>query len=148
MSGFFGSYNLVLDAKGRINMPARYREMDENSGNGGHMFVIARGSDKCVAIYRLEEWERRHIELDNSDKTGKEKRQLKRSWNFYASHQKVDKQGRLNLPANLIEYAGLEKDIVLIGSGKHMELWNPKYLDEEMDSAEKENPQILDSFDS
>jgi MraZ protein len=56
--------------------------------------------------------------------------------NFHASHQKVDKQGRINIPAELIDYAKLKKEVAVLGTGKKIEIWNPEELDKFLSQAE------------
>lgn len=136
MEDFFGRFVNTLDAKGRINMPARYRETAEKSGNGDQTFILTRGSERCIVMFPLGEWRRKIRELERLVPDGAQRRIINRRMNYYASHQKVDKQGRINIPADLIEYAGLDREVVVLGTGKRIEIWNPDELQKYLEAGE------------
>ncbi|GAB4376894.1 MAG: division/cell wall cluster transcriptional repressor MraZ [Calditrichia bacterium] len=147
MAEYYGTFRNILDSKGRVNMPARFRDMDEIAGNDEHIFILTRGSEPYIAVFPLDEWRRINQELDKDMGTGGEKRNLKRYINYFSSQQKVDKQGRLNLPQELIKYAQLEKEVVLIGTGNKIEIWNPKLIDTEITNSEFEYRQHAKRLD-
>ncbi len=129
MEEYFGRYTNVLDAKGRINLPARFREITQKYEDGEKVFILTRGTERYIAIFPINEWRRKVNELEEKVTDAVERRILNRRINYHASHQKVDKQGRINIPGELIQYAGLVKDVVVIGTGKKIEIWNPTELD-------------------
>jgi MraZ protein len=146
MGEYYGRYDNVLDSKGRINMPARFRDMAEASGDG-ETFILTRGSERCVVMFPVNEWRRKIREIERQVTDGKERRKLLRHLNFYVSHQKVDKQGRINIPADLIEYAGLKKDVVVLGTGRKIEVWNPEFLEQDVEGLSESYPELTDVLD-
>jgi MraZ protein len=135
MSGFYGRHQLTLDSKGRISLPARFRDLTEKSDNGDQIFIITRGtSEKYIALFTIAEWTRVVDDTKSKVDNASQRRILDRQINFNTSTQKVDKQGRINIPDHLIEYAGLEKNVAVIGTGKKIEIWNPDQLDKNIES--------------
>ncbi len=127
-------------------MPARFRDTAESSGDG-EMFILTRGSERCVVMFPLKEWQRKVREIERQVTDGKERRKLLRHLNYYVSHQKVDKQGRINIPADLIEYAGLKKDVVVLGTGRKIEIWNPEILKQDVEGISESYPELTDVLD-
>ena len=147
MEEYFGRYTNVLDAKGRINLPARFREITRQYEDGEKIFILTRGTERYIAMFPINEWRRKVSELEVNVTDGAQRRILNRRINYYASHQKVDKQGRINLPAELIQYAGLVKDVVVIGTGKKIEIWNPAELDKFIKKDETQYQQLSGFLD-
>jgi MraZ protein len=147
MEEYFGRYRNVLDAKGRVNMPARFREMTDALAEGNQIFILTRGTEKYVAMFPIGEWRRKIVELEQTVEDGEQRRILNRRINFHASHQKVDKQGRINIPAELIQYANLEKDVVVLGTGKKIEIWNPEELNRYLQKAETKYQELSNFLD-
>jgi len=147
MEEYYGRYTNVLDAKGRINMPARFREMAEKEGDGEQRFILTRGTEPYIAMFTVTEWRRKVNELEEKVSDGEQRRILNRRIHYHASNQKIDKQGRINIPAELIAYAGLEKEVVVMGTGKKIEIWNPSNLDKNLAKDEtkyQEHSNVLD----
>jgi len=118
---FRGINNIALDAKGRMAIPARYRDrLMEISG--GRM-VVTVDREKCLLAYPLPEWEIIENQLVNLPSLNKQARLLQRLLIGHATETELDSQGRILLPAMLREYAGMDKKIVLIGQGKKFEIW-------------------------
>ncbi|MCK5454461.1 MAG: cell division/cell wall cluster transcriptional repressor MraZ, partial [Calditrichia bacterium] len=115
MQEYFGRYTNILDAKGRINLPARFRDITLKDESGEMIFIMTRGTEENIAVFPINEWRRKINELETTVTDGKQRRILIRRINYYASYQKVDKQGRINIPAELIEYAHLDKEVVVLG---------------------------------
>lgn len=115
---FMGEYEHTLDDKGRLIMPARFRE------ELGLRFVVTRGLDRCLFVYPLSGWTRLVEEKLQALPLGKtEARAFVRTLMSGATECELDKQGRIMLPANLRAYAGLEKDAVVIGVSSRVEIW-------------------------
>lgn len=111
-----GEYRHSVDAKGRIAMPSKLRD------DLGERFTVTKGLDGCLAIYPEVEWqglEERIRALPMS-----KSRDLQRFFFSAAFDAEMDAQGRILLPANLREYAGLSKETVIIGASNHAEIWD------------------------
>ena len=124
---FIGEYSYSLDSKGRINMPARFRQV--LSKNNKNTFVTTRGMDSCIWVYPLSQWLEIETSLRSLSSLSKIHRTFVRNTARYATPSTYDKQGRITLSPSLIDYAGLEKEVLIIGMVNKMEVWNPKYLE-------------------
>ena len=125
---FIGEYAYSLDSKGRVNVPAKFRQsLSEDNEN---TFVITRGMDPCIWVYPLSHWKEIESNLRNLSSISKIHRTFVRNTARYASPSTYDKQGRITLTPSLIEYADLDRDALIIGMINKMEIWNPDRLDE------------------
>lgn len=115
---FMGEYNHNVDTKGRLIIPAKFRE------SLGERFVVTRGLDGCLFVYDNSEWETFEKKLQTMLMGRKDSRNYARFFLAKASEVEVDKQGRILIPQKLREYAGLEKDVVMVGVGNRVEIWN------------------------
>ncbi len=112
-----GEYSCAMDDKGRLSFPAKFR--DEMGGS----FIITRWLDDCLVAFPEGEWERMAEELSQKSFVNKKKRDIQRFIYAGANEAKPDKQGRILVPANLRVHARIEKDVVVIGVGRHAEIW-------------------------
>ena len=117
-----GEFQHSLDAKGRLIVPAKFRN------ELGMSFIITKGLDGCLNAYSLVEWDRVQEKFESLENGGEKLRRLERWFFGGAAECEVDKQGRIIIPQNLREYAGLNKDVVVIGNRTKMEIWNPERL--------------------
>ncbi|MBQ9563647.1 MAG: division/cell wall cluster transcriptional repressor MraZ [Lachnospiraceae bacterium] len=115
--GFMGRFNHSVDAKGRVILPAKFRE------KLGDEFVMTVGLDGCLFVYPNEQWEVFAEQLSNLPGTA-EGREFQRYFYENAVSCEIDKQGRVLIPADLRAAAGLTKDIVFIGMNKRIEIWS------------------------
>ncbi len=113
---FTGEYSHALDAKNRLMLPAKLRE------KLGEDLFLAKSVDKCLSLYTASEWEAFSQKLNALP--GIEIRNVRRFLFSAAFNATVDGQGRILVPANLCEYAGLTKDVAIIGVGDHVEIWD------------------------
>ena len=118
---FRGISNLTLDAKGRLAVPARYRERMQETCRGQLVVTIDR--DHCLLIYPMPEWEALEERLVRLPSLNKESRELQRLLLGHATEVELDSHARLLLPPELRSFAGLERDVVLLGLGRKFELW-------------------------
>ena len=118
MSMFMGEFNHTIDAKGRLIIPSRFRE------ELGQEFVMTKGLDGCLFVYTKEEWHNIEEKFRGISMTSKDARKFSRFFFAGAAALELDKQGRILLPAHLREFAGLEKDVVLVGVGSRVEIWS------------------------
>lgn len=113
---------MALDAKGRLAMPARYRERLLESCAG--RLIVTVEFDPCLLVYPLPEWEKIEEKLVALPSMNKQARTLQRRMIGHATECEIDSQGRIRLPGILQEQAGLDKKVVMIGQGKKFEIWD------------------------
>jgi transcriptional regulator MraZ len=118
---FRGRYLHTIDPKGRLSIPARYRE--ELATRGTDTLVLTEG-DHCVVAYPLDEWERLEERLRQQPQQSPEMRAFIRVSVANAKDCPVDKAGRTLVPPELREFAGLHKDVVIAGALMKFEIWN------------------------
>ncbi len=115
---FMGEYSHSIDAKGRLIIPSKFRELL------GEEFVLTKGLDGCLFIFPNDEWTSFEEKLRALPLTNKSARTFSRFFVAGATSCELDKQGRILVPATLREFAGLEKDVVLTGSINRIEVWS------------------------
>lgn len=115
---FLGTYTPRLDDKGRLILPAKYREQLE----GG--LVVTRGQERCLYVFPQEEFVRIAQEMRTAPVTSKAVRDYLRVFLSGASDEVPDKQGRVTLAPMLRQYAGLDRDCVVTGVGSRLEIWD------------------------
>lgn len=116
---FFGTYTPKLDDKGRLFLPAKFR--DELSEG----LVVTRGQERCLTVWSLEDFGGLTERLREAPVTNKGARDYVRMLFAAASQEVPDKQGRISIPSVLREYASLDKDVMVIGAMNRIEIWDP-----------------------
>lgn len=127
-----GEFQHNIDAKGRMIMPAKFRD------ELGEQFVITKGLDKCLFVFSREEWEKLDEKL--SEQSLSKGRKIQRFFYGGMTECELDKQGRVLVPQNLREYADLFKDAVVVGLAKRVEIWNK-------DEWDKQNAEFVEDSD-
>ena len=113
-----GEYHHNIDEKGRLIIPSKFRfEL-------GEKFVITRGIEQCLFVYSLPEWEKIINKLKELPFTSKDARTFMRMFLSGATECELDKNGRVNIVNNLINYAKLEKECVIVGVNDRLEIWS------------------------
>ncbi|TWP35192.1 division/cell wall cluster transcriptional repressor MraZ [Leekyejoonella antrihumi] len=115
---FLGTHHPRLDDKGRLFLPAKFRDKLASG------LVITRGQERCLYVFPLVEFERLAVELNNTPVTNRAVRNFQRVLLSAASDEIPDKQGRVTVPSVLREYAGLERECTVIGTGNRIEVWD------------------------
>lgn len=115
---FLGTYSPRLDDKGRIILPAKFRE---ELAEG---LVITRGQERCLYVFSMAEFQRVHEQLRSAPISSKQSRDYIRVFLSGASDETPDKQGRITIPPMLRKYAGLDKELAVIGAGSRAEIWD------------------------
>ena len=115
---FMGEYSHNVDAKGRLIVPAKFREQL------GDEFVVTKGLDGCLFVYPQEEWQNIEEKFREVPLTTKDARKFSRFFFAGAASCEIDKQGRILIPSVLREFAELEKDVVLVGVLSRIEIWS------------------------
>lgn len=113
-----GEYQHSIDAKGRLIIPAKFREHLTEG------FVITRGLDNCLFGYPILEWRKLEEKLKQLPVTKKDARAFTRFFFSGATEVEVDKQGRINIPSNLLTHANVQKDCVVLGVSNRIEIWS------------------------
>ncbi len=116
---FFGTYTPKLDEKGRLFLPAKFRDQLTEG------LVVTRGQERCLTVWSMDDFGRLTDRLREAPVTNKGTRDYVRMLFAAASQEVPDKQGRISIPGSLREYASLTKDVVVIGSMNRIEIWDP-----------------------
>lgn len=139
---FIGEYQHVVDSKGRLFIPARFRD------GLGDRFVITKGLDRCLFVYPLQEWEQLEAKLKKLPFARADARAFVRLFFSGAAELEPDKQGRIVVPLGLRQYAGLEKEVVVLGVSSRVEVWSreewEKYSAKAGDAYEEIAEKIVD----
>lgn len=115
---FLGTYAPKLDEKGRIILPAKFRdELAEG-------VVMTRGQENCIYVFSNQEFEDLHDKIRQAPVTSKQARDYLRVFLSGAAAETPDKQNRVTIPGNLRSYAGLDRDLTVIGAGSRVEIWD------------------------
>lgn len=125
---FYGEYTHSIDQKGRVIIPAKFRFI--NNEGSIDKFYITKGLDNCLWGFAEQEWRSFEQQLQPLPFTDINTRRFIRVFFTGASVLLCDKQGRILLPQNLIEYAGLKKDIIIAGVQTRFEIWDKHLYDE------------------
>ena len=117
---FSGYYEHTLDPKGRITIPSKFRDQL------GVKIAIMRGKDRCLKLYSLSEWNKVYEKYESVDEDEDPAlyRKMRKLLATSVDDNEMDRQGRLLLPTSMRKYAHLEKDVVISGAGRHVEIWN------------------------
>lgn len=116
---FFGEYQVSFSAPGRLVLPKRLRQLLK-----GDTFILTKGFDFCLAGFDRDDWESRAKDLLQVSLLGQENLEKRRLIISSVVYLDIDDQGRFVIPKNLLSYAGLKKEVVIIGVGDHFEIWD------------------------
>lgn len=145
MSSFKGSATYSVDSKGRINIPAQLRK--DIAPEADRTFVIIRGFEGSLRAYPLDEWKRIELEIRTLSSNNPQHRFYKRMLLELAAESKLDAQSRIMIPRDLLQVAGIENDVHIVGQLEYIELWNPdsynKYIQAQDTSFEAVAQTIL-----
>jgi MraZ protein len=120
---FHGAYTRAVDAKGRFNLPFRFR-----LGTGDEAYMVSRGPDGNLAVHPLAEWEAIFQRMERAARGAEQRRNL-RILSMNSSKVQPDAQGRIAVPTKLLEAVGIGRKVTVIGVGAYMELWDPETLE-------------------
>lgn len=124
MTLFMGESNHTVDAKGRLSIPAKFRE------SLGETFVMTRGLDGCLFLFPMDEWKIYEEKLRKLPLADKNARKFSRFFTASATPCELDKQGRVLIPSTLREFAAVEKEVILAGLLNRIELWSKERYEE------------------
>lgn len=137
---FIGEYHHSIDEKGRVIIPMKFR--DELGNN----FIVTRGIENCLFVYPMSNWEKITNKLNSLPFTKKDARNFNRFFMSGATEVELDKQGRINISTPLIDYAKLNKDCVVIGTGDRLEIWAKETWDLYFDSQKDNMSDIAENL--
>jgi MraZ protein len=132
MKMFLGEYQPNLTDGSRLALPKKLREQIL-----GDEVVLSRGFEKCIFVYDKQDWINESQKQVDNPITDLRTRDMRRYMFAGASDSKLDSQGRIVVPANLLTYAGLEKNITVIGAGDHIEIWNTENWNSYFDNVQE-----------
>ncbi len=138
MSDFYGEYNVSMDAKGRLMLPADFRKKLQESDMT--TFTLKRGKNKCIMLYTRSQWEQLSKRLNEMNSLNPKVQDFKRLFLDGIAMIEPDSAGRILIPKSLQEHAGLNKDLVFWLQGDYVEIWDKQkkesYLDAMRDDLE------------
>ena len=144
MTFFTSEYEGKLDAKGRIVLPARIKAQLPDSG--GQELVIRKGFEPCLIIYPMVEFKKVFSKISGLSEFNEEHRKLQRNFFSGTFTVELDNNGRFLIPKNMLSYAQLEKDCVLVGMGNKVEIWNPSVYEKHMISDPGELSKLAQKY--
>lgn len=115
---FLGEYQHTIDPKGRVVLPARFRDRLADG------CVITKGQDRCLYVFPLDRWGEVMERVNSLPRTDRRARNFARAFFAGAVDQIPDRQGRVQLPQALRDYAVLDKDVTITGAGERVEIWD------------------------
>ena len=131
---FKGQFNYSVDAKGRISIPARLRK--QVSPDSNDTFIMTQGTDKCIDIYPLDQWNLLEAKLLKLNLFQPDDARFTRMFLQNAFDDTLDTQARILIPQNLLIYAGITKEVLILGVTTKIELWNPSVYENYLNSSE------------
>lgn len=137
---FRGQYTYSLDSKGRVSIPAKLRRQLSPEANDS--FVMTRGTDKCIDVYPMDQWHQFEQKLLDLNPFKPQEAKFIRMILQHATEDKLDVQARILIPPNLIDYAEIEKEVLVLGALKKIELWNPNLYKEYLERSSETYEEI------
>jgi len=122
---FTGEYSYSVDPKGRVNIPAKFRQALSPENNNS--FAITKGMDPCIWVYPITEWNKVLDKL-REQASSIINRAFTREYTRYATSSAYDKQGRIHLTQDLLNYSEIDRQVIIIGMVNKIEIWNPELL--------------------
>lgn len=143
MSFFTSEYDCKLDAKGRLALPSKVRAaLPENADE----LVLRRGFEPCLVLYPMIEYKKIYAKVKSLSEFNEEYRKFQRSFFRGNADVEMDSAGRINIPKRMMEFASLEKDVVLVGLGNRVEIWNPDQYEEYLIQDSSEYSKMAEKF--
>jgi len=137
---FKGQFTYSVDAKGRVSIPAKLRKYVSPEAND--TFVMTRGTSLCIDIYPQDQWQKFEDRLEKLNSFQPNDAKFIRMILQYAVEDTLDTQSRILVPQNLLQYANIEKEVLILGALKKIELWNPAVYEEYLKQTPETYEQI------
>jgi MraZ protein len=132
MSSFKGRYSYSVDNKGRIAIPAKVRKNVSPGAND--MFILTRGFEQCLFLYPQDEWAKVEDTIRGLSPSNPQHRFFLRTLLQWAIDCQLDSQSRLMIPQDLLKFAGIEDEVLILGVLERIEIWNPKIYEAYMNN--------------
>ena len=146
MTFFTSEYECKLDAKGRLVLPARIKtQLPEPNGEGQEL-VIRRGFEQCLIIYPMVEFKKVFSKISGLNEFNEEYRKLQRNFLAGVVTVELDSNGRFLIPKNMLTYAQVDKDAMLVGTGNKVEIWNPKIYERHLIQDPSELSKLAEKY--
>ncbi len=144
MSFFSGEYECKIDAKGRMVLPAKVKAKlpDVNTSE----LVVKRGFEPCLILYPMLEWKKVFNKVSGLNEFSKEFRMFQRNFLRGAMEVDLDASGRILVPKMMTKFASIEKDVILVGVGNRLEIWDPKQYNEHLIHDEEEFSALAEKY--
>lgn len=143
---FYGEYEHTIDKKGRLIVPARFREIFKERYS--EKFYVTRGLDKCLFLFTEEDWKTQEKKFKELSFTREESRKFNRLYFSSACEVVCDMQGRILVPQYLLDYAGIKEDVMIVGVSDRVEIWSKEkwqqFFGSSIDSFETLAEKLLD----
>jgi MraZ protein len=140
---FIGEFEYRVDEKGRVSIPPKFRT-EELKKEGA---VLCPGMEKCITIYPLPEWKKLADSLTSGPIIPSKLRRLNRAFFATSFNVEIDGQGRIVLPIQLRQYAGIDEDVVIAGTNTYLELWSKELWQSEKTTSLEEASQIIETLE-
>lgn len=132
MSSFKGRYSYSVDSKGRIALPAKLRKNVSPAAND--TFIITRGFEQCLFVYPQDEWNKVEDSVRSLSPSNPQHRFFVRTLLQWATDVQLDGQARITVPQDLLKFAGIENEVVILGVMERIEIWNPNIYEQYMNN--------------
>lgn len=143
MTFFTSEYESKLDAKGRLVLPARIKaQLPE----GSNELVVRRGFEQCIIIYPMVEFKKVFSKISALNEFNEEFRKLQRNFFSGTATVELDNIGRFVIPKNMLAYAQLDKDVILVGTGNKVEVWNPSIYEKHIIQDQGELSKLAEKY--
>jgi len=146
MTFFTSEYESKLDAKGRLVLPARIKAQLPADGTEANELVIRRGFEQCFIIYPMVEFKKVFSKISGLSEFNEEYRKLQRNFFSGTATVELDNNGRFVVPKNMLTYAGIDKDVILVGMGNKVEVWNPTVYEKHLIQDPSELSKLAEKY--
>ena len=140
---FIGQYEYRIDEKGRVPIPPKFRTEDLKKEG----VVLCPGMEKCITIYPLSEWKKLADSLSSGPIMSSKFRKLNRAFFSHAFNIEIDGQGRIMVPSQLRQFAGINEEVVVAGANTYLELWSKEQWDSEKESSQEAAWHIFETME-
>ena len=144
MSYFSGEYECKVDAKGRMVLPAKIKV--NLPGLNTNELVVKRGFEPCLVVYPMIEWKKVFSKVSGLNEFNKEYRSFQRNFLRGSTEVEMDATGRVLIPKTMSRYAGLQKEVIVVGMGNRVEIWDPERYDEYLIKDEDEFSKLAEKY--